>query len=402
MESFELKKDVHWVGALDPDIRVFDIIMKTERGTTYNSYLLKGLEGTALIETVKEKFAHEHLARIKEHIDMKELSYIILNHTEPDHSGALPLLIGEAPQAKIIISKNAAHFLKNILNKDLFPVKVGDGDYIDLGGKRLEFISAPFLHWPDTMFTYSIQDKILFPCDFLGCHFCDERMFDDRVDDFSFAFKYYFDHIMRPFKEYGLKAINRVSSLNIDMIAPSHGPILRKDVGRYISSYLSYIEKDEHRAKKIIVFYASVYGNTERMARAIAGGAREGGAAVVLFDLVAMDPAVITELVDDADGIIVGSPTINGDAVKPVWDLFSSFATIKVKGKLGGSFGSYGWSGEAIEMIDKRLKDLRFRVPLPPVKAAFTPTEDDLSESKKFGFGLARLLLERPASPPKE
>ncbi|MEW5807136.1 MAG: FprA family A-type flavoprotein [Acidobacteriota bacterium] len=392
MKPLELKKGVHWVGALDPDLRVFDVIMKSERGTTYSSYLLRGLNGTALIDSVKAKFAFEHLERIKELIEIKALDYIILNHTEPDHSGALSLLIDEAPQAKVVISKNAPHFLKNLMNRDIYPLKVGDGDYIDLGGRRLEFISAPFLHWPDTMFTYSVQDRILFPCDFLGCHFCDERMYNDLVDDFSFAFQYYFDHIMRPFREHAQRAIERISALNIDMIAPSHGPILRHDIQSYLSRYREWIEREPQVTRKILVFYASAYGNTARMAREIAGGVREGGAQVTLFDVAGIDMSKVPDLVEEADGIIVGSPTINGDAVKAIWDLLSSLATIKLKGKIGGAFGSYGWSGEAIDMIDRRLKDLKFRVPLAPVKAALTPTEEDLKGSKKLGFELTKFL----------
>ncbi len=402
MKPFELKKGVYWVGALDPDIRVFDIIMKTERGTTYNSYILKGLDGAALIETVKEKFAKEHLARIKEVIDIKNLNYVILNHTEPDHAGALSLVLDEAPQAKVVVSKNAAHFLKNLLNRDIFPVKVGDGDYIDLGGKRLEFISAPFLHWPDTMFTYSMQDRILFPCDFLGCHFCDERMFDDLVDDFSYSFEYYFHHIMRPFKEYALTAMNKLSSLNIEMIAPSHGPILRKNIGMYLSNYLSYIERAGGDGKKLIILYTSVYGNTAKMARAIAEGVKQEGGVPILFDAVSVDPSRMLDLIEEAGGIIVGSPTINGDAVKAIWDVLTSLATIKVKGKLGGAFGSYGWSGEAIEMIDRRLKDLRFRVPLEPVKVALTPSEEDLEASRTFGQELAKLLKQKKSPAGKD
>ena len=392
MKAFPIKNGIHWVGALDPDLRTFDIIMKLERGTTYNSYLVKGLSGAGLIDTVKEKFKEEHFERISQLIDFKELNYIILNHTEPDHSGSVAALIEKAPQAKVVISKNAAHFLKNLLNQDIFPVKVGDGDYIDLGDRRLEFISAPFLHWPDTMFTYMRQDQVLFPCDFFGCHFCDERMFDDLVDDFSYPFRYYFDHIMRPFKEYALKALNRISSLDIKVIAASHGPILRTNIDRYLSLYKNWSEHPEKEEGKFLIFYASAYGNTERLARSIAEGIRRGGGSVSLFDVVSIDVHNILAIVEASDGLLVGSPTINGDAVKAVWDLLSSMATIRLKGKIGAAFGSYGWSGEAIEMINRRLKDLKLRVPLTPFKVAFTPTESDLEESRKFGMELVKVI----------
>ncbi len=392
MKSFQIQKGIYWVGALDPDLRTFDIIMRSERRTTYNSYLVKGLSDIALIETVKNKFQEEYFENIAALIDFKELNYIILNHTEPDHSGALVALIEKAPQAKVVIAKNAAHFLKNLLNRDIFPLKVGDGDYIDLGNRRIEFISAPFLHWPDTMLTYMPQEGILFPCDFFGCHFCDERMFNNLVDDFSYSFKYYFDHILRPFKEYALKAINRISSLDIRMIAPSHGPILRTNIERYLSLYKSWSEHPARDEGRFLVFYASAYGNTERLARSIAEGIRKGGGSVSLFDVVSTDCHQVLPMIEAADGLLVGSPTINGDAVKAVWDLLSSMGTIKVKGKIGASFGSYGWSGEAIEMISRRLKDLKFRVPLAPFKVAFTPTDSDIEESEKFGAELVKII----------
>lgn len=395
MRSFQLQKGIYWVGALDPDLRTFDIIMKSERGTTYNSYLVKGLSNIALIETVRNTFQKEHFDNIAEHIDFKELNYIILNHTEPDHSGSLVALMAKAPQAKVVISKNAAHFVKNLMNCDIFPIKVGDGDYIDLGNRRIEFINTPFLHWPDTMLTYMPQDGVLFPCDFFGCHFCDERMFDDLVDDFSYSFKYYFDHIMRPFKENALKAINRISALDIEIMAPSHGPILRTNIERYLSLYKSWCEYPEREEGRFLVFYASAYGNTERLARSIAEGIRKGGGSVSLFDMVSTDYCQILPMIEAADGVLVGSPTINGDAVKAAWDLLSSMTTIKVKGKIGASFGSYGWSGEAIEMINRRLKDLKFRVPLAPLKVAFTPTESDLEGSQKFGENIVKIINDK-------
>ncbi len=395
MRSFQIQKGIYWVGALDPDLRTFDIIMKSERGTTYNSYLVKGLSNVALIETVRNKFQEEHFDNIAEHMDFKELNYIILNHTEPDHSGSLDALMEKAPQAKVVISKNAAHFLKNLMNRDIFPIKVGDGDYIDLGNRRIEFINTPFLHWPDTMLTYMPQDGVLFPCDLFGCHFCDEKMFDDLVDDFSYSFKYYFDHIMRPFKENALRAINRISALDIDIIAPSHGPILRANIERYLSLYKKWSEYPEREEGRFLVFYASAYGNTERLARSIAGGIRKGGGSVSLFDMVSTDYRQILPMIEAADGVLVGSPTINGDAVKAAWDLLSSMTTIKVKGKIGASFGSYGWSGEAIEMINRRLKDLKFRVPLAPFKVAFTPTDSDLEESQRFGESLVKIINDK-------
>jgi len=274
------------------------------------------------------------------------------------------------------------------------PLLVGDGDSLDLGGRELRFISAPFLHWPDTMFTYVAQERALFPCDFLGCHYCDDRLFDDRAGDFSHAFRYYFDHIIRPFKEHARRALEKVRALELALIAPSHGPILRADPWKYVEAYERWSQQPapDVERRRLLVFYASAYGNTARMAREVARGAEEAGAAVSVFDLAATDLGQVPDLVEAADGLAVGSATINGDAVKPVWDLLSGLATIKVRGKLGAAFGSYGWSGEAVRLIEERLRGLRFRVPEEAVTATLVPTEEDLAHCWQFGARLAAQL----------
>ena len=191
MQHVKIAEGVHWVGVMDPHLRIFDVVMHAEHGTSYNSYLVQGEKGTALIEAVKSKFTETFMDILKGLIDPGELDYIILNHTEPDHTGALGVLLDAAPKAKLFSSRNAVPLIKSILNREIDVQAVGDGDELDLGGKTLKFIEAPFLHWPDTMFTYLAEDKILFPCDFLGSHFTDERMFDDLVDDFSYFFTIY-------------------------------------------------------------------------------------------------------------------------------------------------------------------------------------------------------------------
>ena len=290
MSTLQLTPGVHWVGVMDPDLRVFDVIMKADHGTTYNSYLVKGETGCALIETSKAKFKDQYLQNVSSLVDLSQINYIVLNHTEPDHSGSLEALLSEAPAATVVSSKNAVPFIRGILNSDIEIKTVGDGDSIDLGGMSLEFIQAPFLHWPDTMFTYVRKYGVLFPCDFFGCHFADKRMFDDQVDDFTHTRRYYFDHIIRPFKEFALKALDKIEGLPIQMIAPSHGPVLRTDLHKYIGEYREWSTTPEKKTKPYaLVFYLTSYGNTGRMAENVALGAREAGAEVAVFDLQATD-----------------------------------------------------------------------------------------------------------------
>jgi len=360
--------------------------MRAEQGTTYNSYLIQGAEKCALIETVKARFYDSYLSTIKTLMDPAQIDYIVMNHTEPDHSGSLKKILAEAQSARVVSSKNGVPFVKGILNEDIDVQVAGDGDTLDLGGLTLEFIQAPFLHWPDTMFTYIREHGILFPCDFLGSHFADEKMFDDLVDDFGHSRSYYFDHIIRPFKEFAVKAMDRIQDLDIRMIAPSHGPILRTDLDMYIGEYRDWcaVPKKGDRPRAL-VFYASSYGNTRQMAESVAEGCRKAGGDVTVFDLEVTDAGSILDEVEAADALAVGSLTINGDAVKPVWDFLSSLATLKLRGKVGAAFGCFGWSGEAVKFIEDRLRAIKLKVPVEGVRAKLMVTQQDLDECRELG-----------------
>lgn len=386
MSAIELAPGIHWIGAIDRDIRVFDVIMKAEQGTTYNSYLVRGSKSCALIETVKARFFDSYLSTIKTLVDPAQIDYIVMNHTEPDHSGSLDRMLAEAQSARVVSSKNGVSFIKGILNRDIDVQTVGDGDSIDLGGVTLEFIQAPFLHWPDTMFTFVREHGVLFPCDFLGSHFSDERMFDDQVDDFGHSRRYYFDHIIRPFKEFAVRAMDKIADLPIRVIAPSHGPILRTDLDKYLGEYRNWCAVPAKGDKpRVLVFYASSYGNTRSMAESVAEGCREAGAEVTVFDLEVTDAGSILDEIEAADALAVGSCTINGDAVKPVWDFLSSLATLKLRGKAGAAFGCYGWSGEAVKYIEERLKAVKLKVPVEGIRAQMMVNQQDLEACRKLG-----------------
>lgn len=399
--AVELAPDVHWIGALDPHLRSFDIILRTANGTSYNAYAVRGTQGVAIIDTVKESFAPDFFRRLESIARYDEITTIVLNHLEPDHSGALPELLKRAPQARVYLSTRAQMMLKALLKPsgekppEFTPVTTGSR--IDLGGKTLGFFHTPYLHWPDTQCIWLEEEGMLFSGDVFGCHFCDPRLFNDQVGDFRFSFEYYYKHIMRPFREHVLDALNLLEPLPITTICPAHGPILRHHPDVYVRRYRELATPRLHNEaggeKTLVIFYLSAYGNTRRMAEAIASGAETvGGVRVSLYDLEAGGADIFTDLVEEADGLAFGSPTINGDAVKPVWDLLSSLTTVNVKGKLGAAFGSYGWSGEAVRLVEDRLRGLKLRVPLDGLRVKLVPTADELHDCHVLGTNLAQHL----------
>lgn len=395
-----LSERVQWIGALDPTMRSFDIILKTPNGTTYNAYAVRGSDGVAIIDTVKAECADQFFARLEAVARYDEISVIVLNHLEPDHTGALPELMRRAPQAKLYISQSAQLMLKALLNQQAVDfTAVGTGDTVSLGDRTLKFLHTPYLHWPDTQCTYLEEEYILFSGDVFGCHFCDERLFNDKVGDFRFAFEYYYTHIMRPFREHVIQALALIDPLLINIIAPTHGPILRDQPTRYIQRYRELSSQRLHSEvnadeKTLVIFYISAYGSTTQMAKMIRNGAEQvPGVRASIYDMEGGDAELFVDLVEDADGILIGSPTINGDAVKPAWDLVSSFSKTNVRGKLAGAFGSYGWSGEAIRMLEDRLRGLKMRLPLEGVRIKLIPSFDELEQCRGYGREIGEHLM---------
>lgn len=398
--AVSLSERVHWIGALDPNLRSFDIILKTANGTTYNAYVIRGSEGVAVIDTVKEGFASDFFTRLESVARYDEIKVIVLNHLEPDHTGALPELMRRAPQAELFISQKAQSMLKGLLKQDeLSFTPVLTGDSVSLGDRSLHFLHTPYLHWPDTQCTYSPEEEMLFSGDVFGCHFCDNRLYNDQVGDFRFSFEYYYAHIMRPFKDYVLRALDLIEPLPLKLIAPTHGPILRDRPDRYIQRYRQLSSPALHseisaHQKTLLIFYISSYGNTRRMAEAIYQGAMQvGDVRVSLYDLEGGEVTPFVDLIEEADGLILGTPTINGDAVKPIWDLLSSLTVVSLKSKLGGVFGSYGWTGEGVRLVEDRLRGLKLRVPISGLRVKLIPTDDEILECQAFGLELAQELM---------
>ena len=394
MSAIKAMDHIYYVGVQDKDLRVFDIIMHSDYGTSYNSYVVKGENKIALFETAKAEFWDEYIANVQEVCDPADIDYIVVNHTEPDHSGSLEKLLALAPNATVLGSGTAVTFLKEIVNHP-FPAKaVTEKDEIDLGGLTLQFISVPMLHWPDSMYTWIPQLGALFTCDSFGCHYADDRVFNDLIEgDFTDAYHYYFTHIIGPFKRpFMVNALNRIQDLPVKFVGNGHGPVLRKDIQKYFELYRAWCQPEQREGKTVAIAYVSAYGYTRSLAKAIAAGIEEAGAAVRLFDLVTDDKEAAKAAVLDADGFLLGSPTLVGDALPPVYEMLLDLNPIIHKGKLAGAFGSYGWSGEAVPNLTARMQQLRLTMPLEGLRVRFKPTEGDLEKAKAYGLDFAKAL----------
>ncbi len=391
-----VSEGVKWLGVLDFDIVTFDIVMETEYGTTYNSYFIDA-EKKTLVETVKSTFWDTWLDKLQQVVDPSSLDYIVLDHTEPDHSGSVAKLLELAPHAVVVGSGNAIRYLQDMLGKPFEYLQVKDGDSLDLGNRTLRFIGAPNLHWPDTIYTWLEEDRLLFTCDSFGAHFCDERMFDDLVGDFDEAFRYYFDVILKPYSKFMLKAIEKIRPLDIAAICPGHGPILRTQWKKYVdlserwaSDYMDTILQ-EHQY--ILIAYVSAYGYTAEMAEHIARGIRSvPGLKVELADIEKMPLGEIEEKLVRAQALILGSPTINQNTLLPVYRLFSAVNPLRDKGKAATAFGSYGWSGEAVGIIESMLRNLKLNVVQPGISFKFYPHDEKAAELETFGKQFAEKL----------
>ena len=389
--------NVHWIGVPDYDIVTFDIVMETQYGTTYNSYFINA-DRKAVVETVKETFWPEYEKKLRRVTNPEEIEYIICNHTEPDHSGSLKHLLQLAPGATVVGSGQALNYLSEMIDGPFKSMKVRDGDVIDLGNMKIRVIGAPNLHWPDTIYTYLEEEQILFTCDSFGAHFADENMFDDLAgEDYPEAFRYYFDVILRPYSKFMLKAIEKIRPLSIRAICTGHGPILRSDWKEKVDLSEQYAAEYLNKSSfsnRVLIAYISAYGFTKKMALHIERGLKQSGD--IITDLTDIEHLSLGELEEKmvlADGVIIGSPTINQNTLLPVYKLFSVMTPIRDNGKPAAAFGSYGWSGEAVKMIEDHLKNLKFNVVTEGLSAKFCPNRDKAEQFVNFGRQFGASLL---------
>ena len=322
----------------------------------------------------------------------------MVSHTEPDHSGSVERLLELNPRLKIVATPCAIGFLKEIVNRDFYSIPVKDGQTLTLDDKTLEFIVVPNLHWPDTMYTYLREDKILVTCDSFGSHYACDGILASAVTDqegYWKATKYYYDCIIGPFKSFMLDALERVRPLELDLICPGHGPVLDRDIPLMLDTYTQWSTVINPNPKPtVIIPYVSAYGYTGQLAQAIAQGiAQAGDIDVRSYDMVSADAAQVAQELLFADGFLLGTPTIVGEALKPIWDLTTGMFAATHGGKLASAFGSYGWSGEGVPHIMERLKQLKLKT-VEGFRVRFKPSEEQLAQAREYGAEFGRQLLE--------
>ncbi|MEM2514285.1 MAG: flavodoxin domain-containing protein [Candidatus Bathyarchaeia archaeon] len=392
MVNVKISMDVFWVGVVDWNVRDFHGYL-TRRGTTYNAYLIKD-EKTALVDTVKYPFCDELARNISEILSLEQLDYIIINHVEMDHSGALPYIIKKAKNAQIIASQKGKEGLTKHYGEDLNIETVKTGDQLKLGRRTLKFIEAPMLHWPDSMFTYVVEDGILMPNDAFGQHLATSGRFDDEVEEavlMEEAAKYY-ANILMPFSTLVTRKIQEIRGMGIPIkvIAPSHGVIWRSNPMKIVDAYKRWSEgasKD-----KVVIVYDSMWGSTTTMARAIADGIVSQGIEVKFYKLRESDVTEIVTEILEAKAVIVGSPTLNNSMFPSVSAFLTYITGLRPKGKLWAFFGSYGWGGGAVKQMVEMAKKANFEIYEPPLEIRYVPTSSELQGCINFGKGIAQKI----------
>jgi len=389
MVKIELADGVYWVGAVDWNVRDFHGY-ETRRGTTYNAYLIKD-EKTALVDTVKYPFSEELAKKIGEITNVEKLDYIIANHVETDHSSALPYIIKHAKNATIIASQRGKEGLTKHYGENL-PIKtVKTGDELKLGKKTLRFIEAPMLHWPDSMFTYVVEDAILMPNDAFGQHLASSQRFDDEIDQpllMEEAAKYY-ANILMPFASLAIRKIQEITEMHIPlkMIAPSHGIIWRSEPNKIVKVYMDWSEGVQK--KKAVIVYDTMWGSTDKMARAIAEGIISQGIEVKFFKLRDSDVTDIATEILETRAVVLGSPTLNNSMFPSISAFLTYITGLKPKGKLWAFFGSYGWGGGAARQMVETAKKAGFDVYEPALEVKYVPTKEELEKCFAFGKEIA-------------
>jgi len=396
MPPIEILKDVHWVGAIDWNIRDFHGY-SIYRGTTYNAFLVMD-EKVTLFDTVKQGFRSELLHHIRRIIDPTTIDYLVVNHVEMDHSGLVPEVVELVKPEKIFCSERGRKALLAHFHREDWPYEVvKTGDTISLGKRTVRFIETRMLHWPDSMFSYIPEDRLLISSDAFGQHVATTERFDDEVDLsmlLGHAAKYY-ANIILPYSNLVQKLLSQVKEmdLEVDMIAPDHGVIWRRNPGKILECY---DEWSQQRSKvKALVIYDTMWHSTETMAKAIVDGLVQGGVSVQLFDLAANHRSDIITEVLDAGALVIGSPTLNNGMLPRMADFLHYMKGLRPANKIGAAFGSYGWSGEAVKLINAIMEEMKFTVIDPGINIQYVPAHDDLRKCVDLGHKVAEALKER-------
>lgn len=392
--GFEITDNVMWVGIRDWELRTFHgEEYSTHRGSSYNSYLVKD-EKIALIDTVWSPYDEEFIENLKQEIDLNKIDYIIINHGEVDHSGALPELMKEIPNTPIYCTKNGVSSIKGQYHKDWNFNVVKTGDKLSLGNKELSFIEARMLHWPDTMFTYLSEDNILFSNDAFGQHYATEQVFNDLVDQcelYQEATKYY-ANILTPYSSFVKDKINEILSYNLplNMICTSHGVIWRDNPTQIVEQYLKW--SDNYQENQITILYDTMWDNTKKMAEAIKRGIQsaDNKVAIKLFNVALTDQSNVITEVFKSKGILVGSSTINNGVLTSVAGILEEIRGLSFKNKKAAAFGSYGWGGQSVKMISDTLIRGGFELIHDGIKVLWTPDKEEIKKCEEFGSQFAQ------------
>ncbi|OEU71347.1 MAG: hypothetical protein BA874_09275 [Desulfuromonadales bacterium C00003068] len=396
MKSIKIAEGVHWVGAYHPDLEVFDELYPTESGTTYNSFLIQGKNKTVLIDTVDEHFFDEFIERIEEVCSVADIDFIVSNHTEHDHSGSIEKMLELNPKIQVIASRSGEKFLQEQINKPINSRSIKDGEQLDLGGRTLQFMVVPFLHWPDTMFTYLVEDEILFSCDAFGAHHCpkDNRIFcDELAADISVDFKIYFDTIIRPFKSNVRSALAKLSDTAIQMVCPSHGPIYRQGIAGLVENYQSWSQEVEAtNGKRVLMLEHSPHGTVRAMGDRVTQHLELRDCCVVRLAAITLDEEQFMRELEQCDALVVAAATINRDAGPPVWQALRLLSAVTPKNKLAIVYGAFGWSGEAVNLIEQRLVGQRYKLAGEGVRWQFSPTPEDIKKCLSLADSLVDAL----------
>ena len=391
-KSVQLKDDIYWVGAIDWNVREFHGYT-TSRGTTYNAYLVRG-EKTALVDTVKAGFFPEMLSRIESIMDPADIDYLIVNHAEMDHSGAIPLFMERVPNVQLIATDHCIKALERHYRQDLPIRKVRTGDEISLGNKTLQFLEAYMLHWPDSMFTYIKEDCILMPNDGFGQHYASYHRFDDEnpIESVMEEAAKYFGNILMPLAPLIPPLLKKVKKMGIpiDMIAPSHGIIWRSYPDKIIQAYTDWSKgiADD----RVLIIYDTMWQSTETMAKAISQGISAAGVENKLIHVRKNHRSDIMKEILSSKVLVIGSPTINEGIFPTVAELLIYLKGLRPLKKKGVAFGSYGWGGEAIPAINDAMKAIGFEVIDPGLSVMYVPGEEDLENCVALGEKIAASL----------
>ena len=391
----KLSQDIYWVGIVDWGLKRFHgYELSTHRGSTYNAYLIMD-EKVALVDTVWDPFAPEFLDNVRQVIDPAKIDYIVANHAEPDHSGSLPAILRLCPNATVVVSKRGAQSFPGHYHAKWNFKAVGSGERLRLGKHELLFLETPMLHWPDTMFTYIVDEQILMPNDAFGQHYATAYRFNDQVNTqelYHEALKYY-ANTLPPFSDRVTKKIEEFQKLNLPvrMIAPSHGVIWRQDPLQIVTKYAEWAKQvPEPRA---CVLYSTMWQATRRMAEAIAEGLQEKGVQYTLRHMAIADHNDVVTEAFTAKALVVGCPTHNGGLLPSIAPVLEDIRTLKLKNKVGAAFGSYGWSGESVKLIEENFAAAGIPLAAPGVRAKWQPATDDLAACRELGRQVGAAVL---------